>query len=339
MSNEEILTDFNKLYKAFLTSKNRRTYTKSSMQYSLNAVSNLRKLQKELQNKTYKVSGYTEFEVTVPKKRKIKACHFKDKIVQHVLCDNILCKELKNICIRQNYAGQVGKGTSAALNDLKDNLQRYASRYGQSGYIYRGDISKYYYNISHQEAKDIMMYHYPEDVHWLIKEFIDSTEGTKEIALGNQINTVVSNLYLDGFDKFITGELGIEYYGRYADDFYLIHPSKEYLKYCEYCIKEFLATLQLTLNPKSQLIPVKNGISFLGFHLYIREEGVKIKKDNGKARAYRRKFNRLCKKVREGSMEYEKLCKSYESWKEHASFCTETKIFNYYERKLKELRK
>lgn len=85
------------------------------------------------------------------------------------------------------------------------------------------------------------------------------------IALGNQINTIVSNLYLDGMDKFITQELGIKYYGRYADDFYMIHPSKKYLKYCEDRIIEHLNNLNLSLNPKSQIMPFKNGISFLVF--------------------------------------------------------------------------
>lgn len=229
MKSQEIITDFDNLFRAFKRSRSGRSYSYSSMQYSLNAVSNLRKLQKELQDGSYKVSGYTEFEVLVPKQRIVKACRFKDKIVQHVLCDNILCDKLNEICIKENYAGQKKKGTSAAREGLKKNLQEFSFENGQDGYIYRGDISKYYYSISHQEAKDIMEYHYPEEIHWLIEEFIDSTEGEKEIALGNQINTVVSNLYLDGFDKFVTGELGIKYYGRYADDFYLIHPSREYL--------------------------------------------------------------------------------------------------------------
>src|SRR5699024_3503191 len=104
------------------------------------------------------------------------------------------------------------------------------------------------------KAKDIMEYHFPEFTHWLIDEFIGSTgdneAGDVGLALGNQINTIVSCLYLDGFDRFVTGELGIRYYGRYADDFYLIHSHRGYLKYCESCIKEYLKTLELELNPK-----------------------------------------------------------------------------------------
>ena len=208
-----------------------------------------------------------------------------------------------------------------------------------SGYFYRGDISKYYYSINHEKAIDIMEYHFPEETHWLIEEFVNSTDGNIGIALGNQINTVVSNLYLDGLDKFITGELGIRYYGRYADDFYLIHPDKQYLKYCENCIKEYLDTLDLKLNPKSQIIPFKNGISFLGFHFYVRDGKIDIRLDNKKKREYRRKFNKLCKKVRSKEMDLSVLETSYQSWKNHASYCVDHGIFRYYENKLRELRR
>lgn len=328
----EIITDFNYLYKAFKKSKNRRSYKKSAMYFELDAVSEIEKMQRELKDKTYEVSGYSEFEVRYPKRRKIKACKFRDKVVQHVLCDNVLKSHLPKICIDDNYAGQEGKGTLYAREDLKEKIARYSFEHGMKGYFYKGDIEKYYYNIEHEKAIDIMQYHFPEEVHWLIEKFINSTDG-KGIALGNQINTIVSNLYLDGLDKFVTGELGIKYYGRYADDFYLIHESKAYLKYCEDCIQTYLDTLSLRLNTKSQIIQYKNGISFIGFHFY--PDG-RIEVLNEKRRGYRRKFNRMAKLVRCGKVQMKELLKSYQSWKAHASYSTENR-FGYYEYKIKEM--
>lgn len=340
MDNEEIISDFDNLYRAFLKSKNNRSYKTSAMYFQLNAVSELKKLQKELKDHAYKVSGYTEFTVPYPKQRNILACKFRDKVVQHVLCDNILVPMLSDICITDNYAGQQGKGTGFARERLRKKMEMFYFSNAMNGYFYRGDISKYYYSINHEKAVDIMEYYFPEDTHWLVEKFINSTAGDVGIALGNQINTVVSNLYLDGLDKFIKGELGIRYYGRYADDFYLIHESKEYLKYCEYCIKEYLDTLELTLNPKSQIIPFKNGISFMGFHFYMQNSGeVEIRLDNGKKREYRRKFNKLYKKVLSGEKELSVLEDSYRSWKNHAQYCTDHSIFNFYENRLEELRR
>lgn len=339
MYEEKIITNFDNLYRAFLSSKNNRSYKHSAMYFQLNAIFELRRLQKEIINHSYKVSGYTTFTVKHPKVREIKACKFRDKVLQHVLCDNILVPMLPDICIKDNYAGQKGKGTRFARERLRENLEMFQSSNENQGYFYRGDISKFYYSIAHDKAIDIMEYYFPEDIHWLVERFIDSTESEVGIALGNQINTVVSNLYLDGLDKFITGELGIRYYERYADDFYLIHGDKRYLKYCETCIKEYLSSLDLQLNPKSQIIPFKNGISFLGFHFYMRNNQVEIRVDNQKKREYKRKFNKLCKKVTDGSRDLRTLEKSYESWKNHASYATDHSIFGYYENKLIKLRR
>ena len=40
-------------------------------------------------------------------------------------------------------------------------------------------------------------------------------------------------MFLDEFDHFVKERLRIKYYTRYMDDFYLIHPDKEYLRFCQ----------------------------------------------------------------------------------------------------------
>ena len=62
-----------------------------------------------------------------------------------------------------------------------------------------------------------------------------------------------------------------------------------------------------------------------------------IRIDNSKKRAYRRKFNKMYKKVEAKELEFDKLLVSFASWKSHVKFCTEHGIFNYYEKKIKEL--
>jgi len=57
-----------------------------------------------------------------------------------------------------------------------------------------------------------------------------------------------------------------QYYGRYVDDFVLIHPDKEYLKSLIPKISNFLhSNLQLTLHPnKIYLQHYTKGVQFLG---------------------------------------------------------------------------
>lgn len=71
---------------------------------------------------------------------------------------------------------------------------------------------------------------------------------------------------MNTFDYFIKKELGINYYGRYVDDFVIVHPDKEYLKSLLPVIINFLQShLQLTLHPKKiYLQHYTKGVPFLG---------------------------------------------------------------------------
>jgi hypothetical protein len=263
--------------------------------------------------RTYRIAAYNEFKVYEPKERIIQTASFKDKVVQHSLCDNVILPRLEKIFLLDNCAGQKGKGTLFGLERLSEQMRAFYSKYGRDGYILKCDITKFFYNISHEQLKDIVEYHfsYDEGICWLCKLFIDSTEG-KGIPLGNQINQGFALLYLDGMDKLIVRELGIEYYGRYMDDFYLMHPSKDYLKYCLEVITGYLGTLDLTLNGKTQIMPFKNGVSYLGFHTYVTDSGKVIRKlNNAKKRNAQRKYRRMAKLVAEGKLERKKFDESY----------------------------
>ena len=321
MTDFEKVVDFHNMYKAYRKAKCGKDFKKSSARFNLAALDGVNALISQLRNKTYTVSGYNEFKVYEPKERLIQTTSFKDKVVQHCLCDNVIMPRLERVFILDNCAGQKGKGTLLGLDRLSDQMEEFHSKYGFDGYILKCDITKYFYNISHRQLKDIVSYHfgYDPDVCWLCNLYIDSTEG-KGLPLGNQINQGFALLYLDGIDKLIKHELGIEYYGRYMDDFYLIHPSKDYLKYCLEVIRKYLETLDLTLNGKTQIFPFKNGVSYLGFHTYVTSEGQAIRRlKNQNKRNAQKKFLRMAKLVADGKLPMEKFQASYGAWKNHIS--------------------
>lgn len=320
MTDFEKVIDFDHMYRAYRISKRGKGYRKSSAKFNLMAVEGIHMLIDQLKNKTYRLAPYHEFKVYEPKERVIQTTSFKDKVVQHSLCDNVILPRLSKILIRENCAGQTGKGTLFGLDLLRDQMRSFYRRYRTDGYILKCDIRKFFYNISHEQMKEIVHYWFSDpDICWLCDLFIDSTEG-KGLPLGNQINQGFALLYLDGMDKLITRELGIEYYGRYMDDFYLIHPSKEYLKDCLAVITEYLKTLDLELNEKTQICPLKNGINYLGFHTYINENGKVIRKlKNQNKRNAQKKYRRMAKLLAEGKISAEKLQASYGAWSNHVS--------------------
>lgn len=310
----EKIYDIDNLYIAYKKSKHK------DLKFQSDISEELEKLKQELETKTYKVSPYHEFTIYEPKERLIKACSFKDKIVQHSICDNVLLPMLKKEFIQTNYAGQIGKGTHYGLNCLKAQMYLAYCKYGYDCWIVKADIRKYFYRINHSVLKDIVKYHVKDDnVYWLCEKFIDSTDGLG-LPLGNQISQVFALLYLSGLDHFVTGELGVKYYGRYMDDFYLIVESKEYAKYCLNAIYDFVNSLDLELNEKTQIIPFKNGIRFCGFHTYVTKDGKVIRKlINENKRAAKKKFNKMVGLVNNSKLTKEKFYESYNAWKNHIS--------------------
>ncbi|MFQ7192677.1 MAG: reverse transcriptase domain-containing protein [Megamonas funiformis] len=316
----EKVTNFGNLYKAYKKSQKGNGSSKSKLKFEAAALDGIHQIKRLLETGKYSVDPYSEFKVYEPKERTIKAGSFKDKIVQHSLCDNVLLPLLGKEFIQTNYAGQIGKGTLYGLDCLKVQMYLAYQKYGYDCWIVKGDISKFFYSINHNILKDMVEYFVSdEDVYWICEKFIDSTDGLG-LPLGNQVSQVFALLYLSCFDHFVTGELGVKYYGRYMDDFYLIVESKDYAKDCLENIKSFIGILNLELNGKTQIIPFKNGIKFCGFHTYVTKDGKVIRKlTNEKKRAAKKKYRKMAKLVRENKLSKEKFIRSYESWKNHVS--------------------
>lgn len=316
----EKVVDFGNLYQAFLKSKSGKGLSKSSQKFQVVALDGIHQIKRRLETKTYQVSKYNEFTIYEPKERIIKSCSFVDKIVQHSLCDNVLIPRLSKEFIQTNYAGQIAKGTLYGLDCLKAQMYLSYQKYGYDCWIVKGDISKFFYNIDHNILKDIVGYFIEDkDVYWLCEKFINSTEGLG-LPLGNQVSQVFALLYLSGLDHFITSELGVKYYGRYMDDFYLIVQNKEYAKWCLSAICEFVYTLCLELNGKTQIIPFKNGIKFCGFHTYVTSDGKVIRKlKNENKCAAKKKFKKMIGLVKNEKLSKEKFYESYNAWKNHIS--------------------
>ena len=319
MDEKDIVTSYESLYKAFKKAKKNKPYNGSCAKFQMMTLEGLHMLKEQLDNQTYQMAPYNAFKIYEPKERLIESCSFKDKVVQHSFSDNILHPSLEKEFIRSNYAGQKGKGTHYGMDCLKDHMLQFYEKHGLNGWILKCDITKFYYRINHERVKDILEYHFENEfVEWLNQLFVNSTDHIG-LPLGNQVTQIYALLLLNGMDHMITGELGIYLYGRYADDFYLIHQDKEYLKFCLEHIKAFMDSLDLELNGKTQIVPFKNGISFLGFHHYVTVDGKYIRKLRGeKKRQIRKKIRRWVKQVKSGKMTREKFNQKYGAWKNHA---------------------
>jgi retron-type reverse transcriptase len=88
----------------------------------------------------------------------------------------------------------------------------------------------------------------------------------KGLPIGNLTSQLFSNVYMHVFDEYMTTELGLNYYGRYVDDFVIVHRDKEFLKGLIGLSKNFLGErLSLEVHPKKiYLQHYTKGVRFLG---------------------------------------------------------------------------
>lgn len=318
---------FDNLYRAYRKCGHGKSHKPTYIKFQNNCMEELLKLQSDLVNKTYKMKPYREFTVYEPKERLIKSNGFRDKIVQGALCRSYLNQEVGKHLILDNYASQQDKGTHFGLNRLSKFIHSYYMRYGCEGWILKGDISKYFYSIDHTILKQqLCRFIHDKDILWLLNLIIDSTDGVG-IPIGNQISQVFAILYLNGIDHLIKDKLGIKYYGRYMDDFYIIHHDKKRLQEILKIIDREVKKLGLRLNNKTQIFPLRNGIDFLGFHTYLIDNGRVIRKlrKHSKENA-KRKLKGMGRLYSEGKISAEAITKSYQSWRGHAKHGNTTRL-------------
>ncbi|MDD2870384.1 MAG: reverse transcriptase domain-containing protein [Candidatus Gracilibacteria bacterium] len=101
------------------------------------------------------------------------------------------------------------------------------------------------------------------------------------LPIGNLTSQLFSNIYLSDFDKYVKNELKCKYYGRYVDDFIIVHKDKDYLTKLIPIITAYLKeNLKLTLHPKKiYLQHYTKGVLFLGAFIkphrkYIRKRSI-----------------------------------------------------------------
>lgn len=131
---------FENLYKAHLKARLSKRDKKSIVKYEMELISNLYDLYKKIQNGTYNIGVYSKFIVYEPKKRQIQTLNYYDRIVQHVLCDNLLMPYFTKRAVLDNCVCQVGKGTHFAHDRLKANLHKLIKKNSNDIWCLKCDI-------------------------------------------------------------------------------------------------------------------------------------------------------------------------------------------------------
>jgi retron-type reverse transcriptase len=311
--NYDILHDFDNLYKAHKAARRGKRGKSEVIDFEMNLAENIISLQEELLNREYKNKGYKHFTIYEPKQREIFAPSYADRVVQHCLCDNILAPILDKRLIYDNAACRIGKGTHFAMDRLSGFMREFYKKHGTDGYFLKCDIAKYFQSVDHNVLKCKLASIFDSEVFDLLCDLIDSFENSPNagLPLGNQASQWFALYYLDGIDRLIKEKLRVKHYTRYMDDFVLLHHDKQYLKDCLAEIRAMCKTLELELNSKTQIFPVKNGVDYLGWHFYLTDTGKVVRKlrDSNK-KTLKRRMKKLALRYYEWEIDFEAVKRS-----------------------------
>ena len=297
-------------------------------------------LQYLLRSKKYVPKPYTYFIVTDPKKRHIAAPNFRDRIVHRSLV-NLIEPRLDKEFIFDSYACRKGKGSHFGLRRIKKFLMAARSTYGSQTPIYflKCDIRKYFQSISWDILIQILRQRiHDPDILTIIETIITNhkvyknngklqslpeqvihTQERSGIPIGNLTSQLFANVYLNELDQFVKHTLKEKWYGRYMDDFLIIHPDKQHLIEVRNTLKEFLEEkLKLTLHPEKVFIQnVSFGVPFVGYRIFYDHILIRGKT----LRRFQKRMEKRKRMVREQKFTQEKLdltCNSFQGHLQHA---------------------
>lgn len=275
---------FSNLLVAYERARKGKQETGDMHAFSFNLEENLWQLHEELSDGSYRPGPYRSFYIYEPKKRKISAAPFRDRVVHHALC-RVIQPLFERKFIYDSYANRTGKGTHAALDRAHSFVKRYP-------YVLKADILKFFPSVDHailrqtlqktircqptlalcqqiiHSGKDVLSDEYP--MQWFPGDtLLTPLERGRGLPIGNLTSQFWANVLLNELDHFVKENLRSPGYVRYVDDFLLFGQDKAALWQLHQQIAGYLAGLRLTLHPrKCHVMPTSQGVPFLGFRLF-----------------------------------------------------------------------
>jgi hypothetical protein len=291
--------ELTELFDAYYSCRQNKRNTANAIAFEVDYESNLIQLRNEINNGTYQIGRSIAFIVNKPVKREIFAADFRDRIVHHLII-NKLNHLFEKEFIYDSFGCRINKGTHFGIKRVDTFIKNCSKNYTQDCYVLKLDIQGFFMhinkNILWQKLEIFINQKYQNSDKSLILKltkqviFNNPTQnciikGKRSnwqdlpknkslfhsplncgLPIGNLTSQVFANFYMNTLDHYVKSELKLKYYGRYVDDFVIVHFDKTFLKELTPYLSNFLhSTLQLTLHPKKiHLQHYKKGVKFIG---------------------------------------------------------------------------
>ena len=322
------VVEWSNLVRAYRLCRRRKRFSDPACRFDFDWESGLADLQRELLAGAYQPGQYYHFFIHEPKRRKVSAAPFRDRVVHHAIV-NVLGPVFERRFIFDSYACRVGKGTHRAI----DRAQKYLRRFP---YYLKTDIVKFFPNVDHGVLMSLLESRVREKPFVdLLRVVIASGQGILDdeatprffpgddlfamlrprgLPIGNLTSQFFANVLLDPIDHFIKEELRVPGYVRYADDLIMFGASKRELWEQRDRVADRLALLRLRLHSKKTVVrPSDSGVAYLGFRLY--PDSKRLTQDG--IRRFARRLRKMRWQFRHGKIRARKIRESLKAWIAH----------------------
>ncbi|HAT8965603.1 TPA: hypothetical protein JBA93_02555 [Legionella pneumophila subsp. pneumophila] len=287
------------LFEAYFDCRKNKRNTMNALAFEADYESNLVVLRNDLNSGSYRPGRSIAFVIDRPVKREIFAADFRDRVVHHWLI-NQLNPLFEKAFIYDSYASRKGRGMHLGIARAARFIRQCSRNYQQDCYVLKLDILSFFIHINRSilwgKLRHFIETRYTKPNKALVLEVAEKVIKNEPTAncfikgslrdwqdfpkdkslfyakphcglpIGNLTSQVFANFYLNSFDHFIKHDLGVGHYGRYVDDFLLVHQNQKYLKSLIPRLADFLyEKLRLSLHPrKMHLQHYNKGVNFLG---------------------------------------------------------------------------
>ena len=321
MTYEEIVCDANNLYRAYKASVKGSKWKETTQKFAMNFLRYIFSIQEDLVYRTLQNGPVDEFLLSERGRvRPITSIQIKDRIIRHVLCDEILSPKVKKRIIYDNGASVKGRCISHQRNRFEVHLHKYYRLYGNEGWILFGDFSKFYDNIIHEIAKRelLKLVDDNEFIDWLLtiifngfkidvsymsdeqyescitdtfnkleyrlipKEFLTGEKWmNKSVNIGDQLSQIIGIYYPYRIDNYVKYVRSQKFYGRYMDDWYIMNPNKKELQDLLDNIRVIADELGIHINEKkTHMVKISSTYKYLQVKYTLTKDGKIIKRIN-----------------------------------------------------------
>lgn len=292
--------DGNALYEAYKRARKGSDWKPQVQKFEMNYLLELANMQKALKDKSYELLPTTSFMLHERGKiRHITGEQIQDRIVKHALCDEILNPAIEKYLIFDNGASLVGKG----IDFTRRRLLRKTVDRSKVDVSYMTDDE---YENCMNRLFNSLVYQYIDKSLLTGEKFM-----AKHLNIGDQVAQTAGIAYPIRIDNYIKIVRSVKFYGRYMDDSYIIHESKEFLLELLEEIIEIAREIGITVNTrKTRVCKLSEHWRFLQVQYSLTDTGRVIQKINPKRlTGMRRKMKKLAPKLSE-----KEFTDWYKSW-------------------------